>query len=181
MLNYLLLNHHSYEGLSDNETFKVFEENSNKRRKTAYSRDRKSGINILSDDSSLPFQTIVFRAGWAVKNLHSAFDYIFNSHQKDDSCAHVLAGWQEKDDNKYKGGFSPSFDAIQTHPEKAVKFTELLFIKQKGFLDREILKLLFASILRFYNDFEAVLLFEPTNKFESKLVFFIYNCFFINC
>ena len=78
--------------MSDKETFKVFEENSNKRRKTAYSHGRKLGINILSDDSSLPFQTIVFRAGWAVKNLHSAFDYIFNSHQKDDSCAHVLAG-----------------------------------------------------------------------------------------
>lgn len=82
MLIFVLFGHHLAEGLNENHTFKVFGENNNKRRKNAYSHDRKLGINILSDDSSLSFQTIVFRAGWAVKNLHSTFDYIFNSNQK---------------------------------------------------------------------------------------------------
>ena len=103
-----------------------------------------------------------------MKNIHSAFDYIFNSSQKDDSCAHVLAGWVEKNENTYQGGFSPSFDAIQTHPEKAHQFIDLLFFKQRSFLDRKILQLLFASILRFYNELEALLALEPTHKFEGK-------------
>ena len=60
--------------MNEARTFKVFEENNNKRRKTAYSHGRKLGINVLSDVSSLPFQTVIFRAGRAVKNIHSAFD-----------------------------------------------------------------------------------------------------------
>ena len=154
--------------MNEDDTYDIFEKNEKKRKKTSHSHGRKLGINVLSDVSSLPFQVIVFRAGWMVKNLHSAFDYIFNSTQKDDSCAHVLAGWLEKNENCYEGGFSPSFDAIKTEPERALHFLQVLFLHQSDFMDSKVLKMLFASILRFYNDFEAILSLEPKNKFEGK-------------
>ena len=123
---------------------------------------------MLSNVSSLPFQTIVFCAGWMVKNLHSAFDYIFNSVKKDDDCAHVLAGWMNQADNKFQGGYSPRFEAIKTDPDQALLFLKALFFNQRHNVEENILKLLFASILRFYNDFEALLSLEPNNKFDGK-------------
>ena len=64
-------------------------------RQTSYGHNRKKGVNALSDIFNLPFQTLIFRCGWAAKNIHSAFDYIFNSMEKDDACAHALADWKE--------------------------------------------------------------------------------------
>ena len=108
-----------------------------KRQKTSYSHGRKLGINVLSNVSSLPFQTIVFRAGWMVKNLHSAFDYIFNSLKKDDDCAHVLAGWMNQSDNKFQGGYSPRFEAIKTEPQQALLFLRALFLIKDNLLKRK--------------------------------------------
>ena len=125
-------------------------------------------MNVLSNISSLPFHIIVFQAGWVVKNLHSAFDYIFNSAHKDESCAHVLSGWSETVDSIYQGGFSPSFEAIKNEPEKAQMFLNFLFLKQKDVVDEKVLKLCLASILRFYTEFEELLGKEPNEKYKSK-------------
>ena len=139
-----------------------------KRKKTSYSHGRKLSVNVLSNISSLPFHVIVFRAGWIVKNLHSAFDYIFNSAHKDESCAHALAGWLETLNSVYQGGYTPSFEAIKTEPEKAEMFLKFLFLKQKDFVSEEVLKLLLASILRFYQEFEELLSIEPNKKYKGK-------------
>ena len=146
----------------------VFIKNDKKRKKTSHSHGRKLYVNALSHISSLPFHVIVFRAGWIVKNLHSAFDYIFNSAHKDDSCNHALAGWLETMDSVFQGGYTPTFESIKTEPEKAQMFLNFLFFKQKDFVDEEVLKLLLASILRFYADFEELLSAEPNKKFEGK-------------
>ena len=41
---------------------------------------KKSGINQLADLENM--QMFVFREGWMVKNMHTAFDYIFNIQKK---------------------------------------------------------------------------------------------------
>lgn len=139
-----------------------------KKKASSYSFGRKLGVNKLSDKSSLPFHMIVFRAGWLAKNLHSAFDYIFNSMLKDEKCGKGLADWDEEDGLKHEGGYSPNFYAIATEKEKATLFVQLLFFKQKEHVDIEVSRLLFASLLRFYNDFEHILATEPNRKFEHN-------------
>ena len=146
----------------------LFNIDDKKRKKTSYSHGRKLAVNVLSNISSLPFHIIVFRAGWVVKNLHSAFDYIFNSAHKDSSCALVLSGWLETVDSVYQGGFSPTFEAIKTEPEKAELFLKFLFIKQKDFVDEKVLKLCLASVLRYYQEFEELVNLEPNNKYKGK-------------
>ena len=47
-------------------------------------------------------------------------------------------------------------------------FLNFLFLKQKDYVNEEVLKLLLASILRFYQEFEELLSVEPNNKFEGK-------------
>ena len=135
---------------------------------TSHSHGKKKGVNVLADDSALPFHTIVFHAGWLAKNLHTAFDYIFNSVKKDDSCGHVQGGWTEKIDGEYIGGISPDFGSIKTEIEKAKNFVKLLFFSQANFVDSSVLYLLFASILRFWPEFLMLLSKEPTNKFENE-------------
>ena len=53
---------------------------------------KKAGANELADH--LEFHTFVFRCGWMARNLHTAFDYIYNTQKKDSACARVLAGWK---------------------------------------------------------------------------------------
>ena len=79
---------------------------------------KKSGVNMLADH--LNIQVFVFRAGWMVKNVHSAFDYIFNSTKKDTTCAKVLAHWLVKVDDQYVGGIPPSGDDI-SHKKKELR------------------------------------------------------------
>ena len=69
--------------------------------------------------------------------------------------------------NNFEGGFSPRFEAIKTHPEKAKLFLHNLFFHQKNHLKENVCKILFASILRFYQQFEALLSFEPNEKYKG--------------
>ena len=103
-----------------------------------------------------------------MKNLHSTFDYIFNSAHKDSSYTFVLSGWLETIDSVYQGGFSPTFEAIKTEPEKAELFLKFLFIKQKDFVDEKVLKLCLASILRFYQGFEELISLKSNKKYKDK-------------
>ena len=69
-------------------------------KQTSYSHGRKKSANVLSDLFNLPFHVLIFRCGWAAKNIHSAFDYIFNLVSKDEACGHALAGWKEMGNGK---------------------------------------------------------------------------------
>ena len=133
----------------------------------------------MSNVSNLPFHNIVFCAGWMAKNMHSAFDYIFNSAEKDSTCAHVLADWGVQVDGKYIGGLSLRFDAIQTEKTKATNMMNLLYLHQKKYFGQRELKIFFASFVRFYPDFLCILKKETQGKFiqESNhpLVFKVKN------
>ena len=91
------------------------------RNMTSYIVGRKKAANDMSDNADLPFHHLVFCYGWIVNNLHTAFDYIFNSDRKDRVAAKVLAGWGGKDTY---GGVSPSFEDITTEKEKAEELME---------------------------------------------------------
>ena len=71
------------------------------------------------------------------------------------------------DNGNYIGGISPAFDAITTESELAVKFMNKLFKNQPD-VDEKVKKLLFASLLRFYADFENLLEKEPLQRFKNK-------------
>ena len=144
----------SFSSLSDNK-------------QSSYSQGRKKAANIMSDISNLPFHSIVFRAGWVAKNLHSAFDYIFNSMNKDDTCAHTLSGWTSEVEEKFIGGFSPRFEAIKTDRDKAKNMMALLFLRQEKFIGGREIKLLFSSLLRFYADFLKILESDTQAKFSD--------------
>ena len=158
----------SQTGLPDDLTVNIPWLGDMSKNSTSHSHGKKKGVNVLADDSGLPFHTIVFRAGWLAKNLHTAFDYIFNSVKKDDSCGHVQGGWTEKLDGEYLGGISPDFGSIKTEVDKAKNFVKLLFFSQAEFVDLSVLCLLFASILRFWPDLLMLLSKEPANKFKNE-------------
>ena len=52
--------------------------------------NKKRAVNKLAE--ALEIQVFSFRCGWMVRNMHSAFDYIFNTIKKDAKCGKVLAG-----------------------------------------------------------------------------------------
>jgi len=64
------------------------------KKRTSYSHGRKRAAGNISD-SVVPFQYLVFRLGWVVKNMHTIYDYVHDSEFKDISAAKKLADWPE--------------------------------------------------------------------------------------
>ena len=125
---------------------------------------KKCGVNKLAD--FLHIQIFVFRAGWMVKNMHSAFDYILNSKQKDRLCAKVLANWLVKMGDDYVGGIPPSGEAIFHKWECYEKFVNELFSAEVH-LDICFKRMLTASILRWYEYFVSLVKEEPLRRFTN--------------
>ena len=123
---------------------------------------RKKAAGDMSDNQEVPFHYLVFRCGWLVKNLHTAFDYVFNSKVKDRKCARVLAGWMDKT----YGGISPSFKHIKTEKKKAELFMNAL-LHHHHTLPTRATYILFGSFLRFYDEFLEILSYDPSNKFDD--------------
>ena len=72
---------------------------------------KKSAVNVMAD--ALEIQTFTFRAGWQVRQFHSAFDYIFNNTQKKDKDrGKTLAGWTRQNDPNYVSTYAPNPDSI---------------------------------------------------------------------
>ena len=136
------------------------------KKQSAYSHGRKKGINIMADDCHLQFQSLAFRSGWQVKNMHSAFDYIFNSAKKDNFCAKVLGGWTKMQNGEYAGGVTPTTDDIITNKEQVDTFISNLFFFQPN-VDCKVRKLLVASLLRWYDDFQFLLEMDPMMQYED--------------
>ena len=112
---------------------------------------------------------LCFRCGWATKNLHSAFDYIFNSFEKDNHCGKVLSGWTKKVNGKVAGGYPPTADDIITNRDTLHKFIKCLYGHQKFIQRNELKDLLVGIILRFEDDLKYDLLHHPENKYEHNL------------
>ena len=71
--------------------------------------------------------TFVRRCGFIAKNIHTMFDYFFNSDKQDVTCALTLAGWVHSVNGKVQGGISPDFSGIKTATEKLAPFARALF------------------------------------------------------
>ena len=87
--------------------------------------NKKSSVNKLAD--VLDIQVFAFRCGWQVRNIHSAFDYIFSTTKKDAKCGKVLAGWLPNSAGEYLGGYPPNVEMIRHKKSDFIKFAEKLF------------------------------------------------------
>ena len=99
--------------------------------------------------------------------MHSAFDYIFNIHKKDNFCTKVLARWTKKINGEYSGIIPPTTDDIKTNTELVPVFIGHHFIKQPEVV-LEVRKLLVGYILRWHGDFNELLDLDPLNKYKQK-------------
>ena len=71
--------------------------------------------------------TFVSRCGFAMKNLHSMFDYFFNSKNQELTCAHTIAGWTCRVNGQVQGGIAPDITALKTARHKLPAFVKTLF------------------------------------------------------
>ena len=107
----------------------------------------------MSENGNLQFHQMVFRCGWATKNLHTAFDYIFNSVNKDSVCGKVLANWTTVSNGCILGSIPPTASSVCTNEEKMLEFIKLLYHHQIHIQNETIKKLLVGSILLWEDDF----------------------------
>ena len=123
------------------------------KKRTSYSHGRKRAAGNISD-SVVPFQYLVFRLGWVVKNMHTIYDYVHDSEFKDISAAKKLADWPEK------GGVSPTFRSITTEQEKARLLLRAMYAQHED-LELEVQNVLFGAFLIGYEEFCDILLARP--------------------
>jgi len=118
-----------------------------------------AGVNALSEDGNLQFHQLVFRCGWATKNLHTAFDYIFNSELKDSICGKILSKWNQKNINGENiGGFPADVSDVISERDRLNQFVTNLYSHQDAFLkDTRIKNMLVGSIFLWEDDFVHIL------------------------
>lgn len=93
---------------------------------TCHSYKRKS-VNTLAS-SGLPTHSFVGFCGWAIKTIHSIFDYLVHCSKQDSQCALVVAGWTiQLSNGTRQGGYSPMEDDISTSRDKVQPFIRALF------------------------------------------------------
>jgi len=73
---------------------------------------------------------VIFRAGWAVRNAHTLFDYLVKDVLHDVKAAKIVAGWTTNWHGDIWGGRNPSVQDLTVEREKFVPFCEALFIYQ---------------------------------------------------
>lgn len=127
---------------------------------------KKHAVNKMGNARDLPLHAMVFWSGWAMKTLHTLFDYLVSSSHNDELCAKVLAHWTMKFGNSYFGGYPPVLSDITTESEKVKVFMSLLF-KNHADLDTKVVELLTGSLLRFHGDFIELIQKEPNGKFKN--------------
>ena len=75
----------------------------------------------------LPPHAIVGRCGWVVKNIHTLYDYIFNSTRQDANAGKTLQGWIFSVAGEVLGGVPPDIRSIRTSAHKIPSFVRALF------------------------------------------------------
>jgi len=78
--------------------------------------------------------------------LHTAFDYIFDSHKNQRTCGKVTAKWLQKMGDVHIGGIPPSLDVIKHKKDHLRRFVQELFGHEK-FFTKDIINLLAANFL----------------------------------
>ena len=76
---------------------------------------KKFAINLMG--ISCRFEHISFCAGWALKALHTIFDYLVQTRRSDTECGKALAGWKTKFRDEIYGGYPPMMKMITTEPK----------------------------------------------------------------
>ena len=86
---------------------------------------KRCAVSILQEN--LPAHSFVDRCGWVAKNIHTMFEYFFNSEEQDANSSKVLCGWCIKHQGKVLGGIPPRKDHITDSPRKVDDFVKSLF------------------------------------------------------
>ena len=73
---------------------------------------------------------IIFRAGWAVRNAHTLFDYLVKDVVHDIKAAKICAGWNTKWFDEIWGGFNNTVEDLTCETEKFLPFCQNLFTYQ---------------------------------------------------
>lgn len=115
-----------------------------------------------------------FRCGWVTRNIHSAFDYIYNSASKDRTCGKVLSNWLRSVNGEIVGGYPPTAEDIQTEEEKLFKFTKNLFSHQVHVTNKDLKKLMIGSILRWEDDVIRCISSDPLKSYVHDITAHMY-------
>jgi len=124
---------------------------------------------VLAEEGSLQFHQMCFRCGWTTKNIHSAFDYIYNSASKDAQCGKVLGNWLRNVNGKLVGGYPPSTEDIETERDKVFIFSNHLFSRQQHLTNKDLKKLLIGSILRWEDDVSLAINYDPKQQYKHNI------------
>jgi hypothetical protein len=86
---------------------------------------KRNAVQMLQE--FLPAHSFIARCGFLAKNIHTMFDYFFNSQNQDHKSAQVLAGWLHIVEGVVQGGIAPDCSAIKTARGKVKPFVNTLF------------------------------------------------------
>lgn len=123
----------------------------------------------MAEEGSLQFHQMCFRCGWVTRNIHSAFDYIYNSSNKDRQCGKVLGNWQRSVNGQLVGGYPPTSEDIVTETNVLFKFTNHLFSNQVHVTNNNFKKLMLGSILRWEDNVYEMIRKDPLGQYTNNL------------
>jgi hypothetical protein len=101
----------------------------------------------------LPPHAFVGRCGWVVKNIHTLYDYMFNSKRQDANAGKTLQGWIFSVGGEVLGGLPPDINNIRTSPAKVSLFVNALFRESVYLVFQVIYLYCFESIIFVTNIF----------------------------
>lgn len=131
---------------------------------------RKGANQTLAETSSVCGYAQIFRSGWEVRAIHSVFDYVVGSKILTNQAGKALSGWTVKGLNgEIVGGRPPTLVSVKTTPQLLDDFIHVLFVDdiEKRWPD-SIRVLLTASLLRWYDDFAAIIKDHPKRIYEDS-------------
>lgn len=126
--------------------------------------------------------SFVGRCGWAVRNIHSLFDYIFTSPRQDANAGKTIQGWVKSSlDGDVLGGVPPQIHSISTSPLKVEMFVSYLFRSHiysntsspnpnniaSPQCDMTMYNILAGTLLRFYPDFVQLVRSDPKGRYTG--------------
>ena len=86
---------------------------------------KKLAVNLMGRELTPVY--VIFRAGWAVRNAHTLFDYLIKDVVHDIKAAKVCAGWTSKWYDDIWGGFTNKLTDLKTDRDKFIPFCKALF------------------------------------------------------
>ena len=85
----------------------------------------KHAVNLMGREVTPVY--VIFRAGWAVRNAHTIFDYLIKDFVHDVKASKVCAGWTSKWFDDIWGGYTNRLTDLKTERGKFRPFCQALF------------------------------------------------------